>query len=78
MSFSNSMETSILQLLFNNTAIANVGDAPGLQPSATAGTFSVRLHTADPGEAGTGDTNEATYTGYAAKTVARSGAGWTV
>lgn len=78
MSFSNSIETSLLQHLFQNAAIANVGDASGLQPSATAGSFYVRLHTADPGEAGTGDTSEATYTGYAPVAVARSAGGWTV
>lgn len=78
MSMSNSAENSLALLLFNNTAWANVGDASGLQPSATAGSFYVRLHTADPGEAGTGDTSEATYTGYAPVAVARSGAGWTV
>jgi len=78
MSFSNSTETDLLELLFNNSAFANVGDASGLQPSGAAGSFYVRLHTGDPGEAGTGDTSEATYTGYAPVAVARSGAGWTV
>lgn len=78
MSFSNATETALLALLFNNIAFANVGDASGLQPSATAGSFYVRLHTADPGEAGTGSTTEATYTGYAPIAVARSVLGWTV
>jgi hypothetical protein len=78
MSFSNATETALLELLFKNTAFALIGDASGLQPSATAGSFYVRLHTADPGEAGTGSTSEATYTGYAPVAVARSGAGWTV
>ncbi len=77
MSMSNAAETALLNLLFKNTAWANVGDASGLQPSAAPGSFYVRLHTADPGEAGTGDTSEATYTGYAPVAVAR-GAGFTV
>lgn len=78
MSMSNASETALLNLLFNNTDWANVGDAAGLQNSATAGSFYVALHTADPGEAGTQATSEATYTGYARVAVARSGAGWTV
>lgn len=77
MSMSNTAESALLNLLFKNLAWANVGDAAGLQPSAAAGSFFVRLHTADPGEAGTGDTSEAAYTGYAAVAVAR-GAGFTV
>lgn len=78
MSMSNASETALLQLLFNNTDWANVGDAAGLQNSAAAGSFYVALHTADPGEAGTQATSEATYTGYARVAVARSGVGWTV
>ena len=77
MSMSNTAETALLNLLFKNTAWANVGDASGLQPSAVAGNFYVRLHSADPGEAGTGDTSEIAYTGYAPVAVAR-GAGFTV
>lgn len=78
MSKSNAMENSMLLLFFNNTAFANIGDASGLQPSATAGNFYLSLHTADPGEAGNQTTNEAAYTSYARKAVARSGSGWTV
>lgn len=78
MSMSNAAETAFLELLFKNNAWANVGDASGLQPSGTAGSIYVALHTADPGEAGTQATNEISYTGYARLAVARSGAGWTV
>lgn len=78
MSATNAMETAILQLYFNNTDHANVGDAAGIQNSATAGSFYISLHTADPGETGTQTTSEATYTSYARVAVARSGAGWTV
>ena len=78
MSLSTAAETALLTLIFNNTAWANIGDAGGLQPSATAGSFYVSLHTADPGEAGTQSTSEATYTGYARVAVARSSAGFTV
>ena len=78
MSATNAFETALLTLYFNNTDHANVGDAAGIQNSATAGSFYVSLHTGDPGEAGSQTTNEATYTGYARVAVARSGAGWTV
>jgi hypothetical protein len=78
MSFGNATETDLLKLLFNNIAFAGVGDTNGLQPSATAGSYYVRLHTADPGEAGTGDTNQANYTGYAPVAVARTVGGFTV
>lgn len=78
MSKSNAFENSLLQLLFNNVDIANIGDAAGLQNSAVAGSFYLALHTADPGEAGDQTTNECAYTSYARIAVARSGAGWTV
>lgn len=78
MSKSNTFENELLLLIFNNTDIANIGDAAGLQNSATAGSLYLSLHTADPGEAGTASTNEIAYTGYARKAVARSSAGFTV
>lgn len=78
MSASNSLENSILLLIFNNTAFANIGDASGLQPSASAGSLYVSLHTGDPGEAGNQTTNECAYTSYERRAVARSGSGWTV
>ncbi len=78
MSLSNTFETALLNHIFNNAAIANVGDAAGLPASAAAGNLYVSLHTADPGEAGTATTSEATYTGYARVAVARSAGGWTV
>lgn len=78
MSKSNTFENELLLLIFNNTDIADIGDAAGLQNSVAAGSLYVALHTADPGEAGVQNTSEATYTGYARVAVARSGAGWTV
>jgi len=78
MSKSNAFETSLLGLLFNNTDIANIGDAAGLQNSATAGSLYLALHTADPGEAGDQTTNECTYGSYARVGVARSAGGWTI
>ena len=78
MSMSNAFETEILDLIFNNAAIANVGDAGGLQPSAVAGSLYVSLHTANPDEAGDQTSSETAYTNYARVAVARSGAGWTI
>lgn len=78
MSKTNTFENDLLLLIFNNTDIALIGDAAGLQNSATAGSLYVSLHTADPGETGTQTTSEATYTSYARVAVARSGGGWTV
>lgn len=78
MSKTNAWENGLLLLLFNNTNFANVGDATGLRGSSTAGALFVSLHTADPGEAGTQSTSEATYTGYARVSVPRSGSSWVV
>lgn len=77
MSMTNAAEAALLDLLFLNVDWANIGDAGGLQNSATAGSFYISLHTADPGEAGSQTTNEVAYTSYARVAVARSGGGWT-
>ncbi len=78
MSASNSFENDILLLLFNNTNIANLGDATGVRGSSVAGSLYIALHTADPGEAGSQNTSEIGYTNYARIAVARSAAGFTV
>ncbi len=78
MSKSNQFENDLLQLIFNNVDIADIGDAAGIQNSAVAGSLYLALHTADPGEAGDATTNECAYTSYARVAVARTGGGWTV
>jgi len=78
MSASNAFETNILKLILHNIALANLGDAAGLLPSAAAGVVYIGLHTADPGEAGDQSTSEATYTGYARVSVARITGKWTI
>lgn len=78
MSKGNTFENDLLLLLFNNTNIADIGDATGLRGSTVAGSLYWSLHTADPGEAGTAITSETAYTGYARVAAARSGAGFTV
>ena len=78
MSMSNSLENSTLLHYLQNADIANIGDAAGLQNSATEGSLYVSLHTGDPGEAGTQATSESAYTSYARVAVARNSGGWTV
>jgi hypothetical protein len=78
MSKSNAFETALLLLLFNNDAIANIGDASGLQPSAVDGNLYVALHTADPGEGGSQTTSETAYGSYARVAVPRTTAGFVV
>jgi hypothetical protein len=79
MSAVNQFEDDILDLIFTNVAAPNTGDAGGLQPSSTAGSLFVSLHTGAIAETDTAQTvNEATYTSYARQGVARSVAGWTV
>lgn len=72
----NSFETSLLNHIFNNADIANIGDATGVRGSAAAGSLYLALFTASPGETGAG--TEANYTGYARVAVARTAGGWTI
>lgn len=78
MSKTNAFETDLLGHIFTNAAIAGLGDASGLQPSAVAGNLYISLHTADPGEAGTQATSEVAYASYARVAVARDSYGWTL
>ena len=81
MSKSDTTETALLRLLFNNQNFASVGDGTGIRGSTAAGDLYVSLHSADPGEAGTQATNEFTlgeYPTYARVAVPRSAGGWTI
>jgi hypothetical protein len=75
MSKGNTFENDLLKLIFNATAIANLADNAASSPLTS---LYVSLHTADPGEAGTQETSEATYTSYARVAVTRNGSNWTV
>lgn len=78
MSATDAFEDALLDLLFLNTAIANIGDATGLTATTSAGSCQVSLHTVALTDTDTLlTTNECDYTGYARQTVARSGSGWT-
>jgi hypothetical protein len=68
MSKSNSWEGDLNAYVFNATAI----------PWNAITQLFVSLHTADPGEAGSQTTNEATYGSYARVAVNRNSGGWTV
>jgi hypothetical protein len=74
---SDAFEAAILDLIFLNIGIPNIGDATGLRGSTVPGSLFLSLHTADPGEVGTQATNEVTYTGYSRVAVARGAGGWT-
>lgn len=73
--FGDTFENDLLKLIFNGTAIANIADNAASAPLTD---LYVSLHTADPDDNGTQETNEISYTGYARVAVARSVAGWTV
>lgn len=78
-SMTDGFENALALLLFNNTTLANIGDATGLVGSTTAGSTQLALHTVALTDASTLLTsNEVAYTGYARPTQARSGSGWTV
>jgi len=62
MSASNQTENDLVTYIFDTTAPSWAGNA----------NFYVRLHSADPGEAGTAVTNEISYTGYDGVTVSRT------
>jgi hypothetical protein len=72
---SNALENSILKLLFNATAIADVAENDTTSPLANV---RVSLHTSDPGEGGSQSTNETTYGAYVRVSVARTTTGWVV
>lgn len=75
-SFTDYFEQAVLDLVFDNTNISNLGDATGVQGSTGAGSLYIALFTADPTDAGT-QTSECTVTGYSRQAVARDGVAWT-
>jgi hypothetical protein len=70
----NSFKNEVAGLIFNNTAIVNIGS--GLQPSTTTGVLYVSLYSVMPTETTSG--TEATYAGYARASVVRTNLGWTI
>jgi hypothetical protein len=78
MSMTNTFESGVLALLFQNLALTGLGNAGGLLPSSVAGNLWISLHTANPDEAGDQTTHETVYPGYARISVVRSAVGWTL
>lgn len=76
-STNDAFELDLLRHIFTNQAIAGLGDATGLPPSAAAGNLYISLHTANPA-GGDQTTNEADYGGYSRVAVVRSAAGWEI
>lgn len=74
-SFTDGTESAILSLLFNASGWANIADNTATSPLTN---LYVSLHNADPGEAGSQNTNETAYTNYVRVAVARSSGGWTI
>lgn len=76
---SDTFENDILKLFFNATPIANLADNAATAPNTL---LWISLHTADPlagaTEGSAQTTSEATYTGYARQSVARTTGGFTV
>lgn len=73
MSISDTTENAILNLVFSATTWANYAQNAATTPETN---IVVALHTADPVDAGTQSTSEATYSSYARVNVLRS-TGWT-
>jgi hypothetical protein len=79
MSAVDAFENAVLDLLFNNTTIANIGDATGIEATAGAGSTQLALASVAYIDSDTLLTaDELGYTGYTRPTQARSSAGWTV
>lgn len=74
MAKSTALCNSLLKLLFNATAIANVADNAASSPLTN---IYCALHTATPGAGGSQTTNEAAYGSYARVAVARTTGGFT-
>lgn len=74
MSKSNAAETGILKLIYQAVTWTGIAVNDTGTPLTN---IHVALMTADPGEAGTMSTSEATYPSYARVNVARTTGGWT-
>jgi hypothetical protein len=79
MSFTPVYAELLLKHLVNNDDIADTGDAAGLQNSAAAGSYYLRLTTTVPQPGDTAASNEISYTGgYTGQAIARTTGGFTV
>jgi len=72
---STTASNSILALIFNATAWADIAENDSSSPATN---LYLSLHTADPGVGGSQTTNETSYTNYARIAIARTTGGWDV
>ena len=72
---STSASNSILALIFNATAWADIAENDSSSPATN---LYLSLHTADPGVGGSQTTNETSYTNYARIAIVRTTSGWDV
>jgi len=72
---STATSNSILALIFNATAFADIAENDSSAPLTN---LYLSLHTASPGVGGPQDTNETAYTNYVRIPVARTTGGWDV
>ena len=70
---STSLSNSLLNLIFQGTAITGIATNATTSPLTS---LYVSLHTANPGVGGSQTTSEAAYTGYARVAVVRTSSGW--
>lgn len=75
---SDTFETEMLDLIFTNTAIADIGNLGGLLPSSVEGNLYVSLHTGTLTDASAQSLTETAYTDYVRKVVPRNATYWTV
>ena len=75
MSATNTLEDALLNLILLGTTFEGIAQNDGSSPVTQ---FYISLHTADPGDAGSQNTSETAYTGYARVAVTRDGTGWSV
>lgn len=70
---STSLSNSLLNLIFQGTAITGIATNATTSPNTS---LYVALHTANPGVGGSQTTSEAAYTSYARVAVVRTSSGW--
>ena len=75
MSIADVSENAILALIFNATTWTGYAVNATTSPETN---IICALHTADPGDAGSQSTSEATYSSYARVNVLRTSGGWTI
>lgn len=72
-------EDDLLEHLFLNATVPNVGTAGGLRGSTTGGAFAISTHTALPADSATTQgVSEAAYTGYERQSAGRTTTVWSV